>query len=97
MCVVCVFCFSRKREEERRREAEQLLSLAEADQKQHVSLAAVRVEKLSLDATEQRFKDPAVKGHKHKKSPGAHNIHSQSRREKQHRTGEFSLEIKSKD
>ncbi|XP_067304688.1 inversin isoform X2 [Pseudorasbora parva] len=78
---------AKKREEERRREAKQQLSLAEADQKQHISMAAVGVEKLSLDETEQRVKDPApVKGHKHKKSPGAQNIHSQSRREKQHRT-----------
>ncbi|KAK2902985.1 hypothetical protein Q8A67_007698 [Cirrhinus molitorella] len=76
---------AKKREEERRREAEQQLSLA--DQKQLVSLAAARVEKLSLDETEQSFKDPvAVKGHKHKKSPSAHNIQSQSRREKKHRT-----------
>uniref|UniRef100_A0A9J7X9Z6 Inversin n=1 Tax=Cyprinus carpio carpio TaxID=630221 RepID=A0A9J7X9Z6_CYPCA len=78
---------AKKREEERRREAEQQLSLAEADQKQLVSLAEVRVEKLSLDETEQSVKDPvAVKGHKHKKSPSAHNIQSQSRREKKHRT-----------
>lgn len=87
---VCVFCFFRKREEERRREAEQQLSLAEADQKQLVSLGAARVEKLSLDETEQSIKDPVVvKGHKHKKSPSTHNIQSQSRREKKHRTGEF--------
>lgn len=89
---------AKKREEERRREAEQQLSLAEADQKQRVSLAAVGVEKLSLDETEQRFKDPAaVKGHKHKKSPGAHNIHSQSRREKQHRTERRTKEAKTPD
>ncbi|XP_058603870.1 inversin isoform X2 [Onychostoma macrolepis] len=78
---------AKKREEERRREAEQQLSLAEADQKQLVSLAAARVEKLSLDETEQSIKDPVVaKGHKHKKSPSTHNIQSQSRREKKHRT-----------
>ncbi|XP_016365193.1 inversin-like [Sinocyclocheilus rhinocerous] len=78
---------AKKREEERRREAEQQLSLAEADQKQLVSLAAARVEKLSLDETEQSVKDPVVaKGHKHKKSSSAHNVQSQSRREKKHRT-----------
>uniref|UniRef100_A0A671LT05 Inversin-like n=1 Tax=Sinocyclocheilus anshuiensis TaxID=1608454 RepID=A0A671LT05_9TELE len=78
---------AKKREEERRREVEQQLSLAEADQKQLVSLAAARVEKLSLDETEQSVKDPVVaKGHKHKKSPSAHNVQSQSRREKKHRT-----------
>ncbi len=89
-CVVCVFCCFRKREEERRREAEQQPSLTEADQKQLVSLAAGRVEKLSLHETEQSIKDLVVtKGHKHKKSPSARNIQSQSRREKKHRTGEF--------
>ncbi|XDV40342.1 hypothetical protein PO909_009437 [Leuciscus waleckii] len=89
---------AKKREEERRREAEQQLSLVEADHKQRVSLAAVGVEKLSLDETEQRFKDPvAVKGHKHKKSPSAHNIHSQSRREKQHRTERRTREAKTPD
>ncbi|XP_050988213.1 inversin isoform X2 [Labeo rohita] len=78
---------AKKREEERRREAEQQHSLAEADQKQLVSLAAARVEKLSLDETEQSVKEPVVaKGHKHKKSPSAHNVQSQSRREKKHRT-----------
>ncbi|XP_016142116.1 inversin-like [Sinocyclocheilus grahami] len=78
---------AKKREEERRREAEQQLSLAKADQKQLVSLAAARVEKLSLDETEQSVKDPVVaKGHKHKKSPSAHNVQSQSRREKKNRT-----------
>ncbi|XP_052474363.1 inversin isoform X1 [Carassius gibelio] len=78
---------AKKREEERRREAEQQLSLAEAGQKKLVSLAEVRVEKLSLDETEQSVKDPAaLKGHKHRKSPSAHNIQSQSRREKKHRT-----------
>ncbi|XP_043116979.1 inversin isoform X2 [Puntigrus tetrazona] len=78
---------AKKREEERRREAEQQLSLVEADQKKLISLAAARVEKLSLDEMEQSVKDPGVmKGHKHKKSPSAHNVQSQSRREKKHRT-----------
>ncbi|XP_051722100.1 inversin isoform X2 [Ctenopharyngodon idella] len=89
---------AKKREEERRREAEQQLSLVEADQKQRISLAAVGVEKLSLVETEHRVKDPvAAKGHKHKKSPGAHNIHSQSRREKQHRTERRTREAETPD
>lgn len=88
MHVVCVFCLSRKREEERRREAEQQLSLAEAGQKQRILLAAVGVEKLSLDEAEQSVKESvAAKGHKHKKSSSAHN--SQGRREKPSRAGEF--------
>nr|XP_055066106.1 inversin isoform X1 [Misgurnus anguillicaudatus] len=62
---------AKKREEERRREAEQQLSLA-----------MVRVEKLSLNVTEQSVE---VKGHKHRKTFSAHNSQSQSRREKQHR------------
>lgn len=84
------FCFSRKREVERRREAKQQLSLTGAKQKQQISLAAARVEKLSLDVAEQNveMKDPiTVKGHKHRKSSAAHNSQSQSRREKQQRTG----------
>lgn len=63
--------------------------MAGAKQKQ-ISLAAARMEKLSLDVAEQsvEVKDPiAVKGHKHRKTSGAHNSQSQSRREKQHRTG----------
>lgn len=87
---------AKKREEERRREAEQQLSFAEAGQKQRVLLAAVGVEKLSLDEAEQRVKDSvAAKGHKHKKSSSAHN--SQSRREKPSRAERRTREPETSD
>ncbi|XP_056618083.1 inversin [Triplophysa dalaica] len=88
---------AKKREVERRREAKQQLSLTGAKQKQQISLAAARVEKLSLDVAEQNveMKDPiTVKGHKHRKSSATHNSQSQSRREKQHRTERRMREAK---
>lgn len=76
-------CIYRKREEERRREAVQQLSLAEAQHPQ-ISLVQVECERLPLATIElsKEIKDIKPKGHKHRKSSKAHRSQSHDRTEK---------------
>lgn len=75
-------CIHRKREEERRREAEQQLSLA-GPQHHQISLVQVGSERLPSAATELigEIKDTKPKSHKHRKSSKVHRSQSHDRTE----------------
>lgn len=75
-------CIYRKREEERRREAEQQLSLAGAHHQ--ILLVQVASESFPLAASEPsgKIKDIKPKGHKHRKSSKVHRSQSRDRIEK---------------